>query len=74
MAAQVFLNGLATNATALFHQAVAATKPLSYDIYQHTDLTQLNVVEKAWMAWYQYWGNPILATGECYSLVRSSAY
>lgn len=23
----------------------------------------LNVLEKAWMSWYQYWGNPIIATG-----------
>lgn len=28
-----------------------------------TRARSLNVLEKAWMSWYLYWGNPIIATG-----------
>ena len=27
------------------------------------DVAALNFAEKAWMSWYLYWGNPLLATG-----------
>lgn len=40
------------------------------------DVAALNFAEKAWMSWYLYWGNPLLATGIMAFLmheVRSSA-
>lgn len=66
---------LRSNATQLVDSFIAASKPLSYDLYAATDVAQLNVFERAWMSWYQYWGNPIIATGECRSphLTQGSA-
>ncbi|KAK4058028.1 C-4 sterol methyl oxidase [Microbotryomycetes sp. JL221] len=63
MAVTVMINNLMSNATTLVDQVIAASKPLGYDLYQNIDTTQLNVVERLWMQWYQYWGNPIIATG-----------
>ena len=40
-----------------------ATTAWAADLYQGTDVTQLNWAERAWMDWYLYWGNPVLATG-----------
>ncbi|KAI5476831.1 C-4 methylsterol oxidase [Pseudohyphozyma bogoriensis] len=62
MATTLYTN-LYTNATSLLDQVIAASKPLSYDLYAHTDVTQLNAFEKVWMHYYQWWGNPIIATG-----------
>lgn len=62
MAASVYSN-LFSNATSLVDAFVQATKPLTYDLYATTDVASLNILEKAWMNWYQYWGNPIIATG-----------
>lgn len=33
------------------------------DLYAGTDIGALNFLEKAWMQWYMYWGNPVIATG-----------
>ena len=33
------------------------------DLYTGTDISSLNMFERAWMSWYLYWGNPVLATG-----------
>ena len=33
------------------------------DLYTGTDFNTLNVFEKAWVNWYLYWGNPVIATG-----------
>lgn len=33
------------------------------DLYTGTDPSSLNFLEKAWMNWYLWWGNPVIATG-----------
>lgn len=33
------------------------------DLYTGTDPSSLNFFERAWMQWYIYWGNPVIATG-----------
>lgn len=33
------------------------------DLYAGTDPSTLNVFEKAWMNWYIWIGNPVIATG-----------
>jgi methylsterol monooxygenase len=61
--ASILANNLYSNATTLVESFIAATKPISYDLYAGTNVAALNVFEKAWMNWYLYWGNPIIATG-----------
>jgi hypothetical protein len=39
--------------------------PCLTDALARQDSSALNVLERAWMSWYQYWGNPIIATGRC---------
>ncbi|SCZ90552.1 BZ3500_MvSof-1268-A1-R1_Chr1-3g02060 [Microbotryum saponariae] len=58
----------------LFDLAVAATKPVSYDLYPGVDVASLNIVEKLWMDWYLYWGNPIIATGIMAFLMHEVVY
>ncbi|SCV68548.1 BQ2448_669 [Microbotryum intermedium] len=58
----------------LFDLAVAATKPVSYDLYPGVDVASLNVFEKLWMDWYLYWGNPIIATGIMAFLMHEVVY
>lgn len=40
-----------------------ATSVYGADLYTGTNVDSLNVFEKAWMQWYMYWGNPVIATG-----------
>ncbi|KAN0061298.1 C-4 sterol methyl oxidase [Thecaphora frezii] len=40
-----------------------ATAQLASDLYKGTDFSSLNFLEKAWVNWYLYWGNPVIATG-----------
>ncbi len=32
-------------------------------LYPGTDLASLNWAEQKWVAWYVWWGNPVIATG-----------
>lgn len=44
--------------------AAAQQAPLwGADLYTGTDVAALNVFEKAWMNWYIWIGNPVIATG-----------
>ncbi|GAA6038280.1 hypothetical protein JCM8097_003919 [Rhodosporidiobolus ruineniae] len=55
------VEALLRNATVLFSQV---TKPNTYpDPYSAVSVASLNVLERVWVHWYQWWGNPILATG-----------
>ncbi|CEQ42350.1 SPOSA6832_04162 [Sporobolomyces salmonicolor] len=49
------------NATVLLSQA--STRHTHPGLYAGVDLSQLSVLEQLWVDWYQWWGNPILATG-----------
>ncbi|KAN0059986.1 C-4 sterol methyl oxidase [Thecaphora frezii] len=40
-----------------------ATAQLASDLYKGTDFSSLNFLEKAWVDWYLYCGNPVIATG-----------
>ena len=42
---------------------VEQAKSYNPDLYSSVDLSQLNWLEQQWVAWYSYWGNPIIATG-----------
>lgn len=33
------------------------------DLYTGTDPSSLNILERAWMQWYIYFNNPVIATG-----------
>lgn len=51
-------------ANATVAAAFSPTTPVyGADLYTGTDLSSLNVFERAWMNWYMYWGNPVIATG-----------
>ena len=47
------------NASALVPQAEVQ----GADLYAGQDLSGLNLLEKAWVNWYIWWGNPVIATG-----------
>ncbi|WFD06661.1 4alpha-methylsterol monooxygenase [Malassezia vespertilionis] len=32
-------------------------------LYEGLDIDSLSIFEKLWVQWYQYWGNPVIATG-----------
>ncbi|THU99901.1 hypothetical protein K435DRAFT_855270 [Dendrothele bispora CBS 962.96] len=45
-----------------FNATVA--QPGTYDtLYSGVDSSSLNWAEQKWVAWYVYWGNPVIATG-----------
>jgi len=48
---------LLTNHFGQFNQTKAA------DLYPNTDFDGLNVVERLWVSWYVWIGNPVIATG-----------
>lgn len=55
-------------AAAFVNQTLASafnpqTSTYGADLYAGTDPSLLNMFEKAWMQWYIYWGNPVIATG-----------
>jgi methylsterol monooxygenase len=54
-------------ANALYHNAttfiVAASTLHTHELYPGLDATALNWLERLWMNWYSWFGNPILATG-----------
>lgn len=58
--AESFYSQLLSNATTFI---AAASKPVDFDMYPGVNVAALNIFERAWMNWYEYWGNPILATG-----------
>lgn len=43
--------------------ATPATPVWGADLYTGTDVSALNMFEKAWMNWYIWIGNPVIATG-----------
>ena len=32
-------------------------------LYANLDTSKLTYAEQLWVQWYQYWGNPVIATG-----------
>ncbi|KAL8286299.1 hypothetical protein RQP46_004787 [Phenoliferia psychrophenolica] len=56
-------SNLYSNATTIISTFIESTKTRDYNLYAGVDVAALNVAEKAWMSWYLYWGNPLLATG-----------
>lgn len=43
-----------------------ATAPIHHHadfLYANTDPTKLNWLEQRWMAWYLFFGDPVIATG-----------
>ncbi|GAA5976849.1 hypothetical protein JCM11641_000889 [Rhodosporidiobolus odoratus] len=42
---------------------VASTKERNHDLYAAIDLSQLSWAEQLWAGWFNYVGNPVLATG-----------
>lgn len=49
----------AFNASSLIPQAEVQGE----DLYTGYDLSQHNLLERAWASWYIWWGNPVIATG-----------
>lgn len=43
-------------------------------LYFDTDFGTLSLIEKAWVAWYTWWGNPVLATGVMSFLMHEIVY
>ncbi|GAA5860790.1 hypothetical protein JCM1840_001968 [Sporobolomyces johnsonii] len=60
------------NATVLISQA--STRHTHPGLYAGVDLSQLSVLEQLWVDWYQWWGNPILATGVMSFLLHELIY
>ncbi|KAE8234592.1 hypothetical protein CF326_g363 [Tilletia indica] len=58
---------------ALFNATVGDTS-LHQDLYVGINPDSLNVLEKAWAAWYTYWGNPVVATGLMSFLLHEIVY
>lgn len=60
-----FLPSHGANGTASFADLATPHTNLPYgaDLYSGTDLSSLNFFEKAWMDWYIWIGNPVIATG-----------
>lgn len=51
-----------------------ATPVYGADLYTGTDPMQLNFLERAWMGWYLWWGNPVIATGVMSFLMHEIIY
>ncbi|KAM0755726.1 C-4 methylsterol oxidase [Meredithblackwellia eburnea MCA 4105] len=51
------------NATNIITTFYESTKQLDYDLYAGVDIPSLNWAERLWMSWYNWVGNPVLATG-----------
>lgn len=43
-------------------------------LYAGTDFSSLNWAEQKWVAWYVWWGNPIIATGMLSFLMHEVCY
>ena len=43
-------------------------------LYQDLDTSSLSYFEKLWVQWYQYWGNPVIATGVMSFLLHEIVY
>ncbi|KAJ3929215.1 MAG: hypothetical protein NXY57DRAFT_1050147 [Lentinula lateritia] len=43
-------------------------------LYPGTDLSSLNWAEQQWVAWYVWWGNPVIATGMISFLMHEIVY
>ncbi|KAJ6450165.1 hypothetical protein C8R45DRAFT_1128165 [Mycena sanguinolenta] len=52
----------------MYHNATLAT------LYQDVDFTSLTWLERQWMAWYLYIGNPVVATGLLTFLLHEIVY
>ncbi|GAA5990616.1 hypothetical protein JCM5350_001328 [Sporobolomyces pararoseus] len=63
MESSPIISQLYNNATVLVTNFVEQAKSYNPDLYSSVDLSQLNWLEQQWVAWYSYWGNPIIATG-----------
>ncbi|THU85740.1 hypothetical protein K435DRAFT_868977 [Dendrothele bispora CBS 962.96] len=56
-----------------FNATVA--QPGTYDtLYSGVDSSSLNWAEQKWVAWYVYWGNPVIATGLLSFLMHEIVY
>lgn len=44
------------------------------DLYKGVDASHLNILERGWMNWYIWWGNPIIATGVMSFLLHELLY
>ncbi|KAK4702200.1 methylsterol monooxygenase, partial [Phenoliferia sp. Uapishka_3] len=67
-------SNLYSNATTIISTFIESTKTRDYNLYSGVDVASLNVAEKAWMSWYLYWGNPVLATGIMAFLMHEVVY
>ena len=43
-------------------------------LYANLDTTKLTYAEQLWVQWYQYWGNPVIATGVMSFLLHEIVY
>lgn len=62
MASIQLLSSLYSNVTSYADTLLAGTVPLG-GLYKGVDTAALNVFETAWMGWYNYFDNPVIATG-----------
>ncbi|TIA74669.1 hypothetical protein E3P91_00828 [Wallemia ichthyophaga] len=60
----------AFNASSLIPQAELQGE----DLYTGYDLSQHNLLERAWASWYIWWGNPVIATGVMSFLMHEVIY
>ena len=56
------LTSLYANVTSIATDILQASKPIE-GLYANVDMSTLNVLEKAWVAWYEYFDSPVVATG-----------
>ena len=43
-------------------------------LYANLDTSKLTYAEQLWVQWYQYWGNPVIATGVMSFLLHEIVY
>ena len=61
-AAPQVLSHIYGNATAYAGAFLEAAKPVG-PLYANVDVAALNVLERAWMDYYNWFDNPVIATG-----------
>ncbi|TIC01185.1 hypothetical protein E3Q18_00784 [Wallemia mellicola] len=56
------------------HALIPQAEVQGADLYAGQDLSGLNLLEKAWVNWYIWWGNPVIATGVMSFLMHEVVY
>lgn len=67
---------MATFATSLNHtlESLTGHPTPAHVLYADLDTSKLSYAEQLWVQWYQYWGNPVIATGVMSFLLHEIVY